>query len=220
MLRSAYGFMTFSVIAARLGIGAAGLALVTLAALHPLRPDIHAGRTMISQYALGRYGWLMTLSFAGFALASGCLFAALVAHPTSILSRIGLFFLLAAAFGLVMAARFPMDPVSTPRARMSFAGKMHGISFLVGVPSQLLAVLLLFLALDGSASQATVPLGALTSLIWLSLLTTIVIMLMVGPGKAPDPNGPERFLGLPNRLFMVAYGAWLMVAAWPLARLS
>jgi hypothetical protein len=34
--------------------------------------------------------------------------------------------------------------------------------------------------------------------------TMIAVMLIVGPGKAPIPKGPERFLGAPNRLFMVA----------------
>jgi hypothetical protein len=46
----------------------------------------------------------------------------------------------------------------------------------------------------------------------------IAIMLVVGPGKPPHPKGPERFLGWPNRAFMIAYGVWLMVAAWPMAR--
>ena len=46
----------------------------------------------------------------------------------------------------------------------------------------------------------------------------IAIMLIVGSGKSTNPNGPERFLGFPNRLFMVAYGVWLMVVAWPMAR--
>jgi hypothetical protein len=46
----------------------------------------------------------------------------------------------------------------------------------------------------------------------------IAIMLMVGPGRPPDPNGPERFIGWPNRLLMVGYAAWLMIAAWPMAR--
>jgi hypothetical protein len=50
------------------------------------------------------------------------------------------------------------------------------------------------------------------------LITANAIMLMVGPGKAPDPHGPERFLGFPNRLFMVAYGAWPTVAAWPVTQ--
>jgi hypothetical protein len=40
---------------------------------------------------------------------------------------------------------------------------------------------------------------------------------MVGPGKPPDPNGPERFVGVPNRSLMVAYAAWLIVVAWPIA---
>lgn len=208
--------MMHSSIAARAGFGAATLALIALSALHVLRPDIHPARTMISQYALGRHGWVMALCFAAFAAASACLFATLVPHTPSLLGHIGLAFLLAAAVGLAMAARFPMDPVSTLSAQMSFSGKMHGVAFMVGVPCQLLAVLLLSLALGDP--HASLPLLVLTAVIWLSFATVITIMLIVGPGKPPNPDGPERFLGWPNRLFMVAYGVWLMVAAWPVAR--
>jgi hypothetical protein len=127
-------------------------------------------------------------------------------------------FLLLAAVGLAMAARFPMDPVSTPRAQMSFSGKMHGVSFLIGVPCQILSVLLLSVALGTHTSYASPLLFGLTAVIWVSLGMMIAIMVMVGPGKAPNPNGPERFLGLPNRLFMISYGMWLIVVAWPIAR--
>jgi len=198
-------------------MGAAALALTALAALHILKPDIDPSRTMISKYALGRHGWVMALCFAAFAAASACLFTALVAHATSLLSRIGLAFLLSAAVGLAMAARFPMDPVSTPPKPMSFSGKMHGVSFLISVPCQILAVLLLSLALGAQTPAASLLLLMVTSVIWLSLAIMIAIMLMVGPGKPPNPDGPEKFLGLPNRLFMVAYGVWLMAAAWPIA---
>jgi hypothetical protein len=197
-------------------MGAAALALIALAALHILKPDIDPSRTMISKYALGRHGWVMGLCFAAFAAASACLFTALLAHAPSLLSRIGLAFLLSSAVGLAMAARFPMDPASTPPEQMSFSGKMHGVAFLIGVPCQIFAVLLLSLALGAQTSSAALLL-VLTSVIWLSLVIMLTIMLMVGPGKAPNPNGPERFLGWPNRLFMVAYGVWLMVAAWPIA---
>jgi hypothetical protein len=203
--------MEYSLLAARAVLVAAALALIALASLHILKPDIHPSRTMISQYALGRHGWVMAVCFASFGVASACLFAALAAHVPSLLGRIGLAFLLLAAIGLAMAARFPMDPVSTTPGQMSFSGKMHGVAFLIGVPCQLLASLLLSFALGNP-----LPLLLLTVLIWLSLATTIAIMLMVGPGKPPNPNGPERFLGVPNRLFMVAYGAWLIVAAWPM----
>jgi hypothetical protein len=135
--------------------------------------------------------------------------------PT-LLGRIGLAFLLADAAGLTAVAAFPMDPVSAPPRQMSFSGKMHSGLFLIGVPSQVLAVLLLSLALRTQASYVTLPLLPLTALVWLSLVS--MIMLIVGPGKQPNPNGPERFLGWPNRLFMVAYGVWLIVVAWPMAR--
>ncbi len=210
--------MTYSVLAARCGVGAAALAIVALAVLHFLKPEVDPFRNMISQYALGRHGWVMALCFAAFGAASACLFAALAGNMASVVGRIGLAFLLTAAVGLGMAARFPMDPVSTPRAQMSFSGKMHGVSFLVGVPCQIFASLLLSLAAGKHNSPVALLLLLLTGVIWLSLGVTIAIMLMVGPGKPPNPNGPERFLGLPNRLFMVAYGVWLMVAAWPGAR--
>jgi hypothetical protein len=95
---------------------------------------------------------------------------------------------------------------------------MHGVAFLIGVPCQILAVLLLSVALGSQPSHASLPLLMLTAVVWLSLAIMIAIMLIVGPGKAPNPNGPERFVGWPNRLFMIAYGVWLMVVAWPMAR--
>jgi hypothetical protein len=210
--------MTYSLLTARAGIGAAALAVTSLATLHILKPDVHPSRNMISLYALGRHGWVMALSFTAFAAATTCLFAVLVARVSSLLGDIGLAFLLLAAVGLAMAARFPMDPVSTPRAQMSFSGKMHGVSFLIGVPCQILSVLLLSVALGTHTSYASPLLFGLTAVIWVSLGMMIAIMVMVGPGKAPNPNGPERFLGLPNRLFMISYGMWLIVVAWPIAR--
>jgi hypothetical protein len=201
-----------TLLAARAAIAAAALALLALAALHPLKPEVSPSRNMISQYALGRHGWLMAVCFAAFAIGSACALVALAAEAPSLVGRIGLGFLVLAAIGLAMAARFRMDPPSTPPKQMSFSGKMHGISFAIGVPAQILTTLLLSLALHNQI------LLMVSAVVWISLAMTIAIMVMVGPGKAPDPNGPERFLGLPNRLFMVAYGAWLMVAAWPAAR--
>jgi hypothetical protein len=81
-----------------------------------------------------------------------------------------------------------------------------------------LAVLLMSVALVSQGSHRMLPLVTTTVLVWFSLVIMIAIMLMVGPGKPPDPYGPERFIGWPNRLLMVGYAAWLMIAAWPMAR--
>ena len=77
-------------------------------------------------------------------------------------------------------------------------------------------MLVLSFALDSQVSYAGL-LMTVAVVVWISLIVMIGIMLRVGPGKPPDPNGPERFVGVPNRLLMVAYAVWLMVAAWPLA---
>ena len=204
--------------AAQAAIVAAAVSLVTLAALHILKPDLHPSRTMISQYALGRHGWVMALCFAAFGVASGSLAVAIVPYVRSLGGRIGTALLLTAAVGLVMAARFPMDPVSTPPAQMSHSGRMHGVAFMLGVPSMVLAVLVLSFAFDGQVSYTGWLLKTVDAVIWISLIVMIGIMLRVGPGKPPDPNGPGRFVGVPNRLLMVAYAVWLMVAAWPVAR--
>jgi hypothetical protein len=204
--------------ASRAAIVAAAVSLVSLASLHILKPDLHPSRTMISRYALGPYGWVMALCFAAFGVASGSLAVAMVPHARSLGGRIGIALLLTAAVGLVMAARFPMDPVSTRPVQTSHSGRMHGMAFLLGGPSMVLAVLVLSLALGGQVSYAGWLLKTVAAVVWMSLIIMIGIMLRVGPGKPPDPNGPERFVGLPNRLLMVAYAVWLIVAAWPIAR--
>jgi hypothetical protein len=79
-----------------------------------------------------------------------------------------------------------------------------------------LAVLLLSLALGGLPSHASQPLLLLTALIWSSLIAMMAIIATMG--NPPDPDGLARILGWPNRLLMVGYAAWLMVAAWPVAR--
>jgi len=207
----------YSVLSARAAIGSAALALAALAVLHLLKREIHPGRSMISQYALGQFGWVMAVCFAAFGVGSASVFIALVPQVHSLVGAIGLGLLAVAAVGLAMAARFPMDPVSTPRDQMSFTGRMHGVAFLLGVPSMVLAAPLLSLALVSQGSHRLLPLMGTTAVVWLSLVVMIAIMLKVGPGKPPDPNGPERFVGWPNRLLMVGYAVWLMLAAWPVA---
>jgi hypothetical protein len=216
--RRADDAMMYSVLAARAGVATASVALLALAALHVLKPEVHPARNMLSQYALGRYGWVMALCFSAFGVASACLSAALAAQVLSLLGRVGLAALVVAAIGLLMAALFPMDPVSTPAAQRSHTGKMHGVAFLVGVPCQLAAVLLLSVTLTSGPSHASLPLLMLAAVVWLSLAVMIGIMLAVGPGKPPSPDGPERFIGWPNRSFMIAYGVWVIVSAWPVAR--
>ena len=202
--------------AARAAIGSTVLALLALAVVHLLKRDLDPSRTIISRYALGPYGWVMALCFAAWAAASLILFGALTPRASSRLDRVGQILLLAASVGLATAARFPMDPVGTSRRAMSFAGKMHGIAFLVGVPALVLAASILSLSLARHGSHAAMLLMLLTAAIWLSLIAMIAIGAMVGPDHAPNPQVSWLF-GWVNRLLMVAYSVWLIAVAWPMA---
>jgi hypothetical protein len=101
----------------------------------------------------------MALCFAAWAAASGLLSVALATRASSSLDRVGQLLLLAASVGGAMAAKFPMDPVGTPRRDRSLSGRMHGIVFLVGVPTLVLAASILSLSLGRHSSHAAMPMG-------------------------------------------------------------
>ena len=187
-------------------IGAAAVALAALALLHLVRPELQPSSHMLSEYAIGPHGYLMTLSFAAFAISSVSLFAALLPSARGVLGRVGLGFLVLAATGLAIGGAFAMDPTTTNQEAMSSSGKMHGVGFMIGVPSQLLAVLFLSLALRRRPTWAAVPLLTIALVAWASL--AIMVPLLV----------QQRFFGIPNRVFMVAYGVWLILAARPLVK--
>jgi hypothetical protein len=208
-------FSDASHIAARGAIGAAGLASLALGALHILRPDLDPSRQMISEYAIGRFGWLMTVCFALFAAASGSLFVALMGNTSTLVGRIGLIFLLVAATGLGMGAAFQTDPISTAPDAMTFSGRMHAMSFMIGVPGVLFATLLLSLALRTYETWVGLPLLSLTAIIWLSLAVMAVAIVVTMKHLGVDVSS---IVGWTNRLFMAAYALWVIVVAWPMAR--
>ena len=201
-------------IAARAAIGAALLAVAALVVLHAVRRDLDPGWHVISEYAVGAQGWIMGLCFAAFAAASLALGAALIGQLPTLTGRIGLACLIAAGVGLALAALFPMDPITTAPADASLSGRMHGVSFMIGVPGEILAVLLLSLALRARTDWAGAPLLPLTAVIWISLVVMAAGIMLASKGGM---NGPG-LLGWANRLLMIGYAAWIAVVAWPLAR--
>jgi hypothetical protein len=199
--------------AARGAIAGAATALLALAILHLIRQDLEPSRHMISEYAVSPNGWVMAVCFAGFAVASAALLVSLigVVHPP--LGWFGLAALAAAVIGLGFGAAFPMDPVSTTPETMSFSGRMHSVGFMIGVPGQILAVLLLSVALRSHPGWNGSLLLLLTAVVWASL----AVMAWALMNFMKQPDGPT-LMGWANRLLMVSYAAWIMLAAWPKAR--
>ena len=191
-----------SLTAARLSFASGAATLVILTALHILSPEFDPSWRMVSEYALGDYGWVLSLMFLTWALSCVMLFFAVKPHIHTIGGKIGLGFLLVSAVGTGMAAFFDISH------------SLHGLAFMTGIPSFLVAALLISLSLIRNPSW----ISRRRSLLWASILPWVSIVLMVammfiGLSQSGGEFGPGVLIGWPNRLVVLAYCGWLMVAA-------
>jgi hypothetical protein len=190
---------------------AATLALLALAALHWTSPEFDPSWRMISEYANGQYGWLLSCFFAFWAVSSWSLALALRRHLKKRMSRIGLYFLVAAGLGEAMAAAFDINHA------------LHGVAALIGIPSLPVAAMLIT---HGGEVGRGAPLRIAANLTWIAFVTMAASFAAfaytyaqaggdMGSGVAPTvlPPGVIAVLGWANRFLAVAYGLWVIAAA-------
>jgi hypothetical protein len=169
---------------------------------------------VISEYALGEYGWIMTIAFLAWGLSGVGLFVALRPHVRNLLGRIGLAFLLVGSAGPILSAIFRMDPVATPPDALSTGGVIHSTGAML-VDGILIAATLLALSLlrkNPDWSPARKPLVLATILAWVGALVSTASMAVLLPANGGQ-LGPEVLIGWPTRFVVVAYTIWLMTAA-------
>ena len=173
-----------------------------------LSPELDPAWRMVSEYALGDYGWVLALLFLAWALSCVALFFAIRSQIRTAGGKIGLGFLLAAALGMSMATIFD--------ARHS----LHGLSALIGIPSLPVGALLTSVSLARNPAWST----ARRRLLWTANLTWISLALFtasvfIGLSQTGGEFGPGMLVGWFNQLLVAAYCAWLIAAAWAAERL-
>lgn len=187
--------------------GVAGTATVVfLGALHVLSPEIVPTWHMVSEYALGKFEWVLALMFVSQALSCLALFFALKAHVRTTGGKVGLFFLLAACVGLVMAAVFDWEH------------PLHGVAALIGIPSSPIAAMVLSTSLIRNQRWPK-SLLVVANLTWISL-AIMLVTVFVGLAKTGGQFGPDVLVGIPNRLVIVTFSAWLISVARQAAKLQ
>ena len=209
--------MGVSLIAARLAIGASAAAILFLALLHVLSPEFDPSWRMVSEYANGGYGWVLSLMFAFWGISTWALAYAIWPQVKTKAGKIGLYFLVAAGIGEAMASVFDINHA------------LHSAASLIGIPSLAIAAMLISKSLVKDEAWA----GVKKTLLWTANLTWISILLMAlafaimivtfiqsGAEMPTDetlvitlPAGVIAFVGWANRFLVIVYNIWVTFAA-------
>ena len=209
--------ITVSQIVARLSFGAAVITLALLGALHILSPEFAPSWRMVSEYANGRYGWVLSLMFAFWAVSAWALAYAIWSQVKTIGGKIGLVLLVVAGIGEAMGGLFDINH------------PLHGLAALIGIPTFAIAAMLISVSLSRTQSWS----GARKTLLWTANLTWISILVMAGTfilmivtfiqvggdmtaastTVTTLPSGVIALVGWANRFLVIAYNVWVMVVA-------
>ena len=193
-------------------IAAAAVSALALLALHVVSPEYGPSWRMVSEYANGKHGWLLTVMFVTWAVSSWALALAVWPIGGSWLGRIALLFLILAGVGQLMGGLFDINH------------KLHGAAFGIGVPSLTIAALLVSLALRRAGTD--VPMWP-AHLGWISVVVlALTMVLLFGALKqagidvsaqreplAALPAGVTAYNGWANRLLVAASYLWLITTA-------
>ena len=206
-----------SVPAARLAVAASVATLLLLTSLHVLSPEFNPSWRMVSEYALGHYGWVLSLMFLAWGISSWALAVAIWSQVKTKAGKVGLWFLVIAGIGEAMASVFDITQ-----------DLGHGIAGLLGVVGFPIAALLLSVSLGRTEAwrAAKKPLLWIANLSWISVLLLVATLLLMTvqfmqanggqlPQQAPAslPPGVLGLVGWADRLIVLSNCAWVLVAA-------
>ena len=199
--------------AARLAAVSGLLFIVLFAVLHLLKPDLDPSWRPISEYALGPFGWLMTIGFLTLAIACVSLVVAIASQVKTWPGRVGLAGLGLAGLGFLIAGVFPTDPVTTAPEDLTATGMLHTIGPVLadGIP---LAAILVGWCLarrnpNWASARGWLLAGAILA-VSAFLLLTVSLMTLLPPSGMLGPDVPTGWQG---RFLMVAYAGWIVIVA-------
>ena len=211
--------MNTSRTAAWLTIAAAIAAALLLAGLHVLSPEFDPSWRVVSEYAFGRYGWVLSLMFLAWGISTWALAGAIWPQVQTRAGKAGLWVLLIAGLGEAMASMFDVTHAVG-----------HTIAGLLGVLGLPVAALLVSASLDHTGAWSATSRRArhwLAHLTWVSvvlLIATLALMTMqvlkANGGKLPQhapkvlPAGVIGLDGWADRLVIVSSWLWVIVVAW------
>jgi hypothetical protein len=198
-------------------IGLSLLSIICLLILHFVSSEFKPSWRMISEYALGKHKWLITLFFYAWGFSSMLLALLLWNEVSTSWAKLGAALVFVSGIGALMGGLFDVKH------------RLHGLAFLLGIPT--LAVGSLFicyhlLTFPAWQIHKTTILWS-THSIWISVVFMAIsmIVLMSGFKKSGIPMGPDveapkelpvgviGVNGYFNRILVLCYLNWLVTFA-------
>lgn len=187
---------------------------VALVMLHVLKPEIDPSWRFISEYALGRYGWIMSAVFVTSAVAHVAVVVDLRRYLSSSWpGRFALLALVTSAAGLAIAGMFTTDAVTTAADAVTLSGRLHNVGGTMGLAMPLAVVLVTWQLLKHAAWRHRRR--ALLIAAGLSIAGTVVSMVSLGIllTRSNGTFGPEVPVGWPTRFELGTYVIWFLTVA-------
>ncbi len=185
--------------------------LVILTALHFLEPEFNPPY-LISEYELGRFGWLMSLAFVCLGIGSLLLARAVWSDLRTRGGRLGGWWLLLIGLAFVGAGIFIPNPASMVESRL------HGVFGLIAIVSSPIAFTLLSRSLvhHHQWSVASHLLKGTTIVAWLGLLSFFgsIVIFYGFPSYGFAQGYDAVVVGWTNRFMIASYCAWLIAVTW------
>jgi Protein of unknown function (DUF998) len=177
--------------------------------LHFLKPELDPSWRMISEYEIGRHGWIMRLAFLCWSASFFALTAALFQQASTVAEVL----LAIVGAGTLIAALFAPDPITTRRDSLSRASRLHSIGGMLVIPVLPLAAVVVGWSISGNPLVASIQ----HYLLWISFLPWFGLAVQAIPvfrfGSTRLEPGPNMHIGWPNRFMVFTYVAWLMIIA-------
>jgi hypothetical protein len=199
----------FSVNAARISLSLGVLYSALLFSLHIVKPELDPTWSFISEYALGKFGWLMTVTFLALTGSQISLFFAIRTQVKTVIGYIGLFLLVLSAVGILITAVYQTDPITTNQAAMTQTGTMH----VIGASLDWTPFAALFISLSLARTKVW-SIKKRSMLITTTITLVLTIAFMATVASAPDGKfGPGVYAGLVGRFLIWSYLGWLATIA-------
>jgi hypothetical protein len=210
--------------ALKLAMVAATISIAALLGLHVLSTEFEPSWRMVSEYANGRFEWVLFVFFVFWGLSSWCLASVLWSYVSSRAAKAGVLFLFISGLGEILAAFFNVNH------------PLHGLSGTLGIPTFIIAALLISYHLKTRPEWKDKKNALLFSAhaTWISVALLVVTMIVMingfkqagielGPGQQPPPSVPEgvvAVVGYVNRILIAVYIGWLLFVSSALLKIG